>query len=393
MWKRSTCFSASLPKDTRASAAKKGSQSYASSRSPIALLKRMPPFPSLLPLLVLASIAAAFFLSPLVIHLARGAKAVDKPSGGRKIHHLPTALWGGLVTGSVIIVGLFLVLPFLDGKDLQPLQVTGFAIAILVLLIGGMIDDRFDLSPGVQFLFPLVASLVILVTGSSIVQVTNPMGMGAFSMVWFTQTFGPLTIALPADILTMIWLLTVTYAMKLLDGLDGLVAGMTVIGGGLIAALASSDAYFQPLVALLALVVAGAYLGILPRNREGSLFLGEAGSTIAGFSLGVLAIISGTKVATAATALAIPLVDIAFVLLGRVAAGQSPFQGDTRHLHFRLLHAGLSPRTAVRLIWGIALVFGLLALTMQTRGRLFLFAGLIVLTGVISVMAWSRSKK
>ncbi len=350
-------------------------------------------FSFLFPLFVIAALAAAFSLSPLVRLLARKAGAVDRPEGGRKIHRVPTALWGGLVTGPVIIVGLLLLLPFLDGKDLDAVQVIGFAVAILVLLIGGMVDDRFDLSPGVQFLFPLAASVMIVATGSSITQVTNPAGMGALSMVWSTLTLGPVTISLPADLLTMIWLLTVTYAMKLLDGLDGLVAGMTVIGGGLIAALASSDAYFQPLVALMALIVAAAYLGLLPRNREGSLFLGEAGSTIAGFSLGVLAIISGTKVATAATALAIPLVDIAFVLIGRVLAGQSPFKGDTRHLHFRLLHAGLSPRAAVRLIWGIALVFGLLALTMQTRGRLFLFAGLIALTGVISAMAWSKGKK
>jgi len=181
--------------------------------------------------------------------------------------------------------------------------------------------------------------------------------------------------------------------MKFLDGLDGLVAGLTVIGGLLIAGLAGSEAYFQPVVALMALMVAGVYLGFIPFNKQGSIFLGEAGSTIAGFSLGVLAIISGAKVATAAVALGVPLVDIAVVVIGRLVRGTSPFKGDNTHLHFRLIRAGLSPRNAVRLIWGIALIFGLAALSLQTQGKIFLFAGLAALVLMISHVAYIRSKR
>jgi UDP-GlcNAc:undecaprenyl-phosphate GlcNAc-1-phosphate transferase len=122
------------------------------------------------------------------------------------------------------------------------------------------------------------------------------------------------------------------------------------------------------------------------------VFLGEAGSTIAGFSLGVLAVISGAKLATAATALAVPLVDIVLVVTGRILRGESPFRGDATHLHFRLLQAGLTPRVAVRLIWMIALVFGLLALTLQTRGKIFLFTGLVFLILAIAVIAYQKSR-
>ncbi len=257
-------------------------------------------------------------------------------------------------------------------------------------------DDHFDIKPWQQFLFPLVASVIIVASGSGIVQVTNPFGPGALSLVWAQPVFSwmglSIPFAFPSDLVTVAWLLTVTYALKFLDGLDGLAAGMTVIGGALIAALASSSAYFQPLIALMALMVAGVYLGFLPWNRQGSIFLGEAGSTIAGFSLGVLAIISGAKVATAATALAIPLVDIVLVVARRLLRGASPFKGDDTHLHFQLLEAGLSPRNAVRLIWGIALAFGLLALTMQTKGKLFLLAGLAALTLVISALAVAKKR-
>jgi UDP-GlcNAc:undecaprenyl-phosphate GlcNAc-1-phosphate transferase len=318
---------------------------------------------------------------------------IDEPTGGRKIHEKKTALWGGLATGLTIVLGLAVILLFIQGDDLRQPQVIGFGIAILVLMIGGMIDDGFDLPPWMQFLSPLIAAIVIVISGSGIVQITDPFGPGAISMIWTQIQLGALTVSLPADILTIVWLLVVTYAMKFLDGLDGLVAGLTVIGAILIASLAGSEAYFQPIIALMALMVAGVHLGFIPFNRQGSIFLGEAGSTIAGFSLGVLAVISGAKVAIAAAALGVPLVDVAIVVIGRVVRGKSPFKGDNTHLHFRLLQAGLSRRGAVRLIWGIALVFGLAALTLQTQGKIFLIIGLAALVLTISYVAYTRSRR
>jgi UDP-GlcNAc:undecaprenyl-phosphate GlcNAc-1-phosphate transferase len=211
---------------------------------------------------------------------------------------------------------------------------------------------------------------------------------GGFSLTWSQIAIGSFVLSWPADLVALVWLLVVTYAMKFLDGLDGLATGMVIISSGLIAALASSDAYFQPTVALIALVIAATHVGFLPWNREGSLFLGEAGSTIAGFSLAVLAVISGAKLATAATALAVPLVDIVLVIGGRLLSGVSPFKGDARHLHFRLLQAGFTPRATVRLIWGIGLAFGLMALTLQTRGKLFLLLGLALLICALSFITW-----
>lgn len=344
----------------------------------------------ILPFLVLASIGLAALLTPLVRRWAFAAGAVDRPTGGRKIHHVPTALWGGLVTGTVIIIGLLVALLFADGKELHPDQLIGFIIAIVVLMIGGALDDKFNLPPAVQFLFPLLAALIVVGSGSSISLVTNPFASGGISLTWSQLVIGLFVISWPADVVTILWLLVVTYAMKFLDGLDGLAAGMVIISSGLIAALASSDAYFQPIIALIALMIAGVHLGFLPWNRQGSIFLGEGGSTIAGFSLAVLAVISGAKLATAATALAVPLVDIVLVIGGRLLAGASPFKGDARHLHFRLLQAGFKPRATARMIWGIGLAFGLMALTLQTRGKFFLLIGLALLICTLSVITWRR---
>ena len=122
-------------------------------------------------------------------------------------------------------------------------------------------------------------------------------------------------------------------------------------------------------------------------------FLGEAGSTLAGFSLGVLAILSSAKIAIALAALAIPIADLVLVVFGRMRRGQPWFKGDDTHLHFRLLRAGISHRMAVLLYWGIALLAGVAALSLQTRGKIFLIAFLFVLAVLGSTVAGSFSKR
>lgn len=332
----------------------------------------------------LAAIGTAFFLAwgitPSVRRVALRFGAVDRPTGGRKRHQKATALWGGLATGLVVILAVALLSLF-GGTDVRPLQWSGVGLGVLVLLIGGLLDDRWNLPPWVQVCFPLLAALLVVATGTSIARITNPVG----DM--------PIELGAWGNPLAMCWLLIVTYAMKLLDGLDGLVAGLTVIGAVLIALLAGSEAYYQPLIALFALTIAGAHLGFLPYNREGNIFLGEAGSTIAGFSLGVLAILSGAKVATAATALAIPLIDIGIVVIRRLVAGRSPFKGDTEHLHFQLLQLGFTSRAVVRLIWGVGAVCGLLALVLQTKGKIFLLIFLAVAVCIASYAAWAKAQK
>src|SRR3989344_5626603 len=97
--------------------------------------------PIALPLFVIASIGLSALLTRIVRKAAIHHGAVDVPTGGRKIHRLPTALWGGVATGGVLIAGLFGVLPFVDGEDLRTVQVLGFAAAVLVLIIGGVFGD------------------------------------------------------------------------------------------------------------------------------------------------------------------------------------------------------------------------------------------------------------
>jgi UDP-GlcNAc:undecaprenyl-phosphate GlcNAc-1-phosphate transferase len=203
-----------------------------------------------------------------------------------------------------------------------------------------------------------------------------------------------LDLLLPAHLITFVWLLVATYATKVLDGLDGLVTGQTVIGAALVGALTLTTTYFQPGVSVLAAVVGGAFLGFLPHNiSPAKQFLGEAGATMAGFSLGVLALLSSAKIAIALSVLAIPIADVVFVVLGRLYRGEPWYRGDMTHLHFRLLRAGLSQQAAVWTLWLVSLFAGIAALGLQTRGKIFLVTSLVVATALASrVTSWFAHK-
>ncbi len=318
--------------------------------------------------------------------------AVDEPTGGRKIHARPIPLWGGLGISLAIFVMLYVSawLGFLPARGVNFEQLFGWFAGTLILLIGGMLDDVHPMPPFVQILFPIAAAIAVIAGGISIVQITNPSTHLGYSLVWWKLG----VISFPADLVTFVWLILATYATKLLDGLDGLVSGMVVIGTGLVGALSVSFTYFQPAVAMVSAIVGGAYLGFLPRNvYPAKQFLGESGATIAGFSLGVLAILSSAKIAIALAVLAIPMTDILLVVLGRLRRGAPWYRGDMTHLHFKLLQMGLSPRRAVLLLCGIALAAGLVTFTLQTRGKIFLIATLILLTAFLSFVAGLNKRR
>jgi UDP-GlcNAc:undecaprenyl-phosphate GlcNAc-1-phosphate transferase len=313
--------------------------------------------------------------------------------GGRREHAVAMPQWGGLGICLVVIalIGLAGGLGWLEQTRLEPLQITGFLVGLVILLIGGLIDDRKELPAHIQILFPLAAAFVVLETGTTIAQVTQPLGHGGLSLVWWSRdlvSWWPGVSQFPADLITLAWIVVATYTTKILDGLDGLVTGLTVIGAGLVGALSLSSAYFQPAVALISGIVGGAFLGFLPHNRHpAKQYLAEAGSLIAGFSLAVLAILSTAKIAIALAVLALPIMDLILVALGRIRRGVPWYRGDRSHLHFKLLAAGLPYRLAVLLMWLIALSAGIVALTLQTKGKIFLILGLFILAVVASYVA------
>jgi len=316
-------------------------------------------------------------------------RALDIPKSPRKIHKDPIPLWGGV--GIALTLGLAVVVLSWEGtiflSRISVWQLLGFLGGIAILNLGGMLDDRYELKAWQSLIFPVVAAVLVIITGTSIVHVTSPGTSAAYYLNWWSWRpwGGVWALSLPSDLITFAWLMVAMYATKITDGLDGLVAGITVIGACLVGALSAMPAYFQPGSAILASAVAGTYLGFLPRNfHPAKQFLGEGGSTIAGFCLGFLAVVSSAKIAIALAVLAIPVADLFFVIMRRLFSRKSLFKGDDTHLHFRLLAAGLPHRTAVILLWIVSASAGMIALTLQTRGKIFLVVLLCLLAYLVS---------
>jgi len=191
-----------------------------------------------------------------------------------------------------------------------------------------------------------------------------------------------------------VWLMGMIYTTKFLDGLDGLTSGVGLIGAITMFALSLTEKVNQPITASLAIILAGSLLGFLIYNfNPASIFLGEAGSTFIGFALGVLAVILGAKIATALLIMGIPILDVAWVIVRRTFYRNSPFMGDRRHLHFKLLDIGFSQKQTVLTLYGISALFGFTAVFLQSLGKLIaliLLVCVMVFLALATVIAYKR---
>jgi UDP-GlcNAc:undecaprenyl-phosphate/decaprenyl-phosphate GlcNAc-1-phosphate transferase len=311
----------------------------------------------------------AIFFTWLVIIMATRLKIVDQPDNKRKLHSRPIPLLGGLA----IFVTIFLVLYFFHDRLVVGILTYRhwwwFFAGAACLMLGGFLDDKFDLKPSKQMIWPLLAIACVIVGQIGISKVTNPFG----GLVYFSW--------IASSLFTVVWLLAMMYTTKLLDGLDGLVTGISAIGGLIIFLFTISSKYFQPDIAFVAAVFSAACLGFLVWNwHPAKIFLGEGGSLLLGYILGVLAIISGGKIAIALLVLGLPLLDFGWTILRRILAGKNPFRSaDRKHLHHRLLDLGIGQRKTVLIFYAFSLFFGFGALFLQSRGKLLAIIALFII--------------
>ncbi|MFH1426175.1 MAG: MraY family glycosyltransferase [Candidatus Kerfeldbacteria bacterium] len=352
-------------------------------------------------IIITATMLLSMLFSVAARKLALKFGFIDVPKDPRKVHKRPTPLIGGAAVITAFIVGIFIAWPSLVGGYMLPKHLFGVISGALVLLVGGVLDDKFDLSPKVQVVFPVISALIVIVSGIGIDYITNPIGgiiqLDQYSFELFTVNGLPYKLTLLADAFTIVWLMGTMYTTKFLDGLDGLVSGVAVIGSGIIAVLSMTKMVYQPETAYLAALAGAAFLGFLFLNwHPAKIFLGESGSLFAGFILGVLAIISGGKIATAIIILGIPIMDVIWVIIRRLfLERRSPFEADRKHLHLRLIDIGLSHRETVLMLYAFTLIFGISSLFLQSTAKVMVLA-LIVVTMIIlasSIVVLSKRKK
>jgi UDP-GlcNAc:undecaprenyl-phosphate GlcNAc-1-phosphate transferase len=299
---------------------------------------------------------------PLFGRMATKWGIVDKP-GARKVHAIPIPRIGGIAMVIGVLVASIIVIP-LDPGDRY------FLIAAVVLAAFGAADDRFDLDYRIKLVGQLIAVLIVVLPGNTQIH-------------WITlddRVLLPEWISIP---LTVIFLVGITNAINLADGLDGLAGGTTFLCLGALALLAHSSG--QIVSAALSLAFAGAILGFLRFNTfPASIFMGDAGSQLLGFAVGVLSLRatqSGTSELSAATPillLALPILDTLSVMVQRVSEGRSPFSSDKNHIHHKLLALGFDHHEAVMVIYTIQANLFLVAYWLRYESDLTILAAVSI---------------
>jgi len=239
----------------------------------------------------------ALIFTPLIKKLATKWQLFDQPDNERKVHEKPTPLLGGWAVILSCLAAGFIAWSqgWLTDIRIDDQKILAVLIGTVLIAIGGYLDDKFGLKPWQQIIWPFLAAVVVVGMGIKVGFVTNPFeaGVGPYgrSLLYFVPAAGA--------VFSFLWLMGMMYTVKFLDGLDGLVAGVGTIGAVILFFV--SLFWDVPLsgTSVLALILTGSLLGFLVFNwHPAKIFLGES-SLFVGFMLGILAIISGGKIATA----------------------------------------------------------------------------------------------
>lgn len=291
----------------------------------------------------------AYISMPLSIYVAKRIGAIDKPDH-RKVHARLMPRLGGLgIFIAFIFVSIFLVKvsgPFL-----------GIIIGGVILFAVGMADDVYQLSPWYKLLAQIIAASIAIYFGVIVNFVTNPFD-------------GLLNLGYLAIPITFLWIVGVSNAVNLIDGLDGLAGGVSGIAAMTMGVVAMLQGEIT--VAILAFVLVAAILGFLPYNfHPAKTFMGDSGSNFLGFILACLAIMGTAKSAAIISLfipiviLGIPIFDTFFAIIRRINNNIPIFKPDRDHLHHRLMDLGFDHRKSVLIIYGISGFFASIAILLS----------------------------
>src|SRR3989344_2839297 len=279
--------------------------------------------------------------------------------------------------GLAVFCALFLTIIIFTPLHKTTLGILG-GLAILVLV--GILDDKYqNLSPYLRLISQFIAASVFVKSGAGINFITNPMG-GIIHLD---------TIKFLPEILGLLWIVWVMNMINWSKGVDGQMPGIVAVSASILGLLSLklqiSHDLSQVNLAMLAFITAGSALGLLIFNwHPAKIFPGFSGSTILGFMIAILAILSGDRKSTALVVLLVPAVDFFYTFFRRVFSGSSPFLGDQKHLHHLLLKIGWSHQKISLFYIITSILLGLVATTLTTQGKVFVGIGVgVIILGAI----------
>jgi len=307
--------------------------------------------------LVLAAVVS-LLVTPLVKMLSVKMGAVDVPKDSRRMHAHPIPRMGGLAIFLGFIFAVLVLVPLNTPKQ-------GMLLGAVIIVVLGIFDDIYTLSAKLKFLVQIVAALIAALAGNQIEVLSNP-NFFSDNPVW---NLGILAIPV-----TVIWIVAVTNAVNLIDGLDGLACGVSTISSAsmlIIALLVSATD-----VAMVMAALAGACIGF---------FLGFIMATMS--VQGMFKVYNIISFVVPFLMLGLPIFDVCFAVVRRLSKGQNPMRPDRGHVHHRLIDMGFSQKQAVGVLYVISAILGLSAVVLTASGalRAMLF---LAATGMTALIAW-----
>lgn len=334
----------------------------------------------------ITSSVMSYLATPFTIWFAKKIGIIDDPKKNihpKVIHTYPTPRGGGLATFIGIFVPALIFLP-LDK------HLTGILLGASLLVVVGLFDDKFNLNPYLRLIFQFLIASIPIAAGIGIAYITNPFN-GILDLshpqILFDLFGQTRSVWILSDIFALFWIVTMMNILNMgAKGVDGQLPGVVTIAAITITSLSfrfSADITQWPVI-ILASITAGAFLGFTPWNfYPQKIMPGFSGSTLAGYLLAILSILSTTKVGTLIVVLGIPLVDTGYTIVRRLASGKSPLWGDRGHLHHKLLDSGLSKKQVTLFYWLLTAILGIIALNLNASYKLYTIVGLTVVIGAL----------
>lgn len=339
------------------------------------------------PLLFLVALLATLLATPLAKCIAQHLGAIDKPDE-RRINKVPIPRMGGIgialglvAAVAVQVAGTKLLgwpTVFVPHMQLQGVDYKLLTVAVVIVFLTGAIDDVRNLKPRQKLLGQILAACVAAASGLVIGNVANPFTAELIPIGW---------LAYP---ITVVYLVAFTNVINLIDGLDGLAAGITAISCAAMFYL-SYEAH-QIDAAVLACILAGCCLGFLRYNfNPASIFMGDCGSNMLGFLLGVIALLGVNRVAAATTLIVplviagVPIIDTFAAIVRRRRGHTAISQADTGHIQHRLIKQGFDQKQAALMIYGWSILLAAGAIIMTKVALPLRFVVFILLVGVSAV--------